>query len=333
MAEIITPIIYVLTFIAVVILVQVVAGVVFSRRDREQRVNRRLTMLGQGLSREEVYTSLVRKGAASSSRTGDARVTRLLDGISLYCGQAGLTWTPVQVLGIVAAVAAVLWLVALSIASSGSGASLLLNGAVSMVGAISLAAIGMWLWLRRLRNLRLKQIGEQLPLALDIINRAIRAGHPVVSAVQLASEELRDPLGSEFGIIVDETNYGMDFREALSSFAHRTGSPDAHFFAVSVAIQSETGGNLAEILDGLASVMRGRQTLGKRVRALSSEGRASAILLSVLPIGMIMFQMLINPTVYSSKFSDPIFWPVVLGTGIVYFIGWLMVRRIINFKY
>jgi tight adherence protein B len=204
---------------------------------------------------------------------------------------------------------------------------------MSMVGAVALATIGVWLWVRRLRNLRLKQIGEQLPLALDIINRAIRAGHPVVSAVQLASDELRDPLGSEFGIIVDETNYGMDFREALASFAHRTGSPDAHFFAVSVSVQSETGGNLAEILDGLANVMRGRQTLGKRVRALSSEGRASGVLLSVLPIGMIMVQMLIRPNVYSSKFSDPIFWPAVVMTGVVYLIGWAIVHRIINFKY
>lgn len=333
MAGVVTPIIYVLAFIAVVIVVQVVAGLFFSARDREQRVNRRLTMLGQGMSREDVYTSLVRRSAASSSPTSDARLTRLYDRVALYCGQAGLAWTPMRVLGIVAAIAAVLWLVALSIASSGGGVSLLLNGAMSLVGAVSLAAIGVWLWVRRLRNRRLKQIGEQLPLALDIINRAVRAGHPVVSAVQLASEELRDPLGSEFGIIVDETNYGMDFREALSTFAHRTGSPDAHFFAVSVAIQSETGGNLAEILDGLATVMRGRQTLGKRVRALSSEGRASGVLLSVLPMGMIMFQILLNPTVYSSKFSDPIFWPAVFGTGVVYLMGWLMVRRIVNFKY
>lgn len=333
MAAVVTPIVYVLTFIAVVILAQVVAGLFFAARDREQRVNRRLTMLGQGMSREDVYTSLVRKGASTASRSGDARIARLFDGITLYCAQAGLSWTPYRVLGIVAAVAAVLWLVALTVASSGGGVSLILNGAMSMVGAVALATIGVWLWVRRLRNRRLKQIGEQLPLALDIINRAIRAGHPVVSAVQLASDELRDPLGSEFGIIVDETNYGMDFREALASFAHRTGSPDAHFFAVSVSVQSETGGNLAEILDGLGNVMRGRQTLGKRVRALSSEGRASGVLLSVLPIGMIMVQMLIRPDVYSSKFSDPIFWPAVVMTGVVYLLGWTMVHRIINFKY
>ncbi len=332
MPGIITPLIYVLAFVAVVLFVQMVSGLVFARRDSEHRVNRRLTMLNQGMSREEIYTSLVRKSAAAPSLT-NARLAQIYEQIELYCSQAGLNWTPVRVLGTIAAVAAVLWLVALSLARSGAGPTAVLNGLVSLVGAFSLATVGVWLWIRRLRVRRLKQIEEQLPLALDIINRAIRAGHPVISAVQLASDELRDPLGSEFGIIVDETTYGMDFREALANFAHRTGSADGHFFAVSVAVQSETGGNLAEILAGLASVIRGRTTLSKRVRALASEGRASAVLLSVLPVGMVFVQMLINPTVYSSKFGDPIFWPVVVITALVYLFGWMIVHRIINFKY
>lgn len=332
MPEIVTPIIYVLAFIAVVLIVQVLVGVVFSRRDRDQRVNRRLTMLSQGISRDDVYSALVRKRVAAPTLPGE-RFARFYDQVVLYCGQAGLAWSPLRLLGISAAGAAVLWLLALSLASSGTGAAFLLNGAISLIGAAALSTIAVWLWVGRLRNRRLKLIAEQLPLALDIINRALRAGHPVTSAVQLAADELTDPLGTEFGIIVDETSYGMEFGEALSTFALRTGSPDAHFFAVSIAIQSETGGNLAEILGGLASVMRGRITLGKRVRALASEGRASAMLLSLLPLGMIIFQMLTNPTVYSSKFSDPVFWPVVMGTGVVYLGGWLMVRRIINFKY
>ena len=332
MAGAITPIIYVLGFLAVVLLVQVVADVFFSRRDREQRVNRRLTMLGQGKSHEEVYAALVRKRATAPGLSSTA-LAQAYDRAALYCAQAGLSWTPLRLLGIAAAAAAVLWLLALSLSGSAQGGSFLVNGAVSFVGATGLAVMGVWLWVVRLRNRRLKLIAEQLPLALDIINRALRAGHPVTSAMQLASDELGDPVGTEFGIVVDETNYGMAFGDALTSFAIRTGSPDAHFFAVSVAIQSETGGNLAEILAGLANVMRGRVTLGKRVRALSSEGRASAMLLSILPAGMVIFQMLSNPRFYTSKFSDPIFWPIVAITGGVYLTGWLIVRRIVNFKY
>jgi tight adherence protein B len=331
MSALVTPLIYVLAFVAVVLVVQALSGLVFARRDREQRVNRRLTMLDAGMSREEVYRNLVRKVAAP--KVGGARLLDLHERVEIYCRQAGVSLAPVQLLGIAGAGAAVLWLLALSAASSKQGAGFLVSGAISMVGACVLSVMAVFLWVRHQRVRRLKQIEEQLPLALDIVNRAVRAGHPVISAVQLASDELGDPIGSEFGLIVDETTYGMDFKGALASFARRTGSPDAHFFAVSVSIQSETGGNLAEILEGLARVMRGRNTLGKRVRSLASEGRASAVLLSVLPILMIGAQLLIHPKVYSDKFSDPIFWPAVTITAVVYFLGWAIVHRIINFKY
>ncbi len=331
MPAILTPLIYVLAFAAVVILVQSVAGLIFSASDRTRNVNRRLTMLDAGISRDEVYSSLVRKTAAPNLT--NQRLLGLYERVETYCRQAGLSVAPTQLLAIAAGGAAALWLVALSLASSGGGRGFLVNGAVSMLGACAMSLMAVWLWVRRLRNRRIKQIEEQLPLALDIVNRAVRAGHPVISAVQLASDELGDPVGSEFGLIVDETTYGVEFKEALANFARRTGSSDAHFFAVSVSIQSETGGNLAEILEGLAKVMRGRNTLGKRVRSLASEGRASALLLSVLPALMVGFQLLIHPRVYTDKFSDPIFWPVVAITLIVYGLGWLKIHRIINFKY
>ena len=200
------------------------------------------------------------------------------------------------------------------------------------IGAV-VAGFGAWVWLNGRCKSRLRKIEEQLPLALDIVTRAIRAGHPVISAVQLASEELGDPIGSEFGLIVDETTYGQEFKEALASLPRRTGSADAHYFAVSVGIQSETGGNLAEILEGLATVVRGRQTLSKRIKALSSEGKASAMILSVLPLFLIGMMMLFAPTFYTSKFADPLFWPVVMAVMVVYVIGQVMIGRITDIKY
>ena len=331
MGAIITPLIYVFAFVAVVIFVQSAAGLIFAAGDRSRRVNRRLTMLDSGMARDDVYKNLIRKTPASNLR--GARLIRLYEDVQRYCHQAGLSITPARLAVITAAGAAVLWLIALSLASSGGGRGFLVNGIASLIAASGLAVLATWFWVRRLRALRLKKIEEQLPLALDIVNRAVRAGHPVISAVQLAADELGDPVGSEFGLIVDETTYGAEFKEALANFARRTGSPDAHFFAVSVSIQSETGGNLAEILEGLANVMRGRATLGKRVRSLASEGRASATLLSILPVLMVGLQFLLHPKVYTSKFSDPIFWPVVGVAGVLYLIGWLMIHRIINFKY
>lgn len=325
------PLSCVLAFVAVVILAQTLTGIIFDARDRAQRVNRRLTMLDAGVDPDHVYAALVRKTAAPN--VGNPLLLRWHDSAELYLHQAGLKLSPTRLVAIAIAIAGVLWLLGLSLGHSSGDASFLLNSFISLVGAIALAGAGVWIWVRRARSQRIKQVEMQLPVALDIVNRAIRAGHPVVSAVQLASEELSDPIGTEFGLIVDETAYGFDFKDALLNFARRTGSPDAHFFAVSVSVQSETGGSLSEILNGLANVIRGRHTLTRRVRSLSSEGRTSAILISVLPIFMIGVQMLLHPRIYSDKFSDPIFWPVVGVTAAIYLSGWLIVRRIINFRY
>ena len=247
--------------------------------------------------------------------------------------QGGLDVTPQRMFMIAGPVGAVLWSLSLVILLNGGRQRLLVNAIVSGVAALALSGGGALFWLNLKRGARLKKIEDQLPLALDVVTRAIRAGHPVIAAVQLAANELGDPIGSEFGLIVDETTYGAEFKDALQSFAHRTGSEDAHFFAVSVSIQSETGGNLAEILESLATVIRGRNTLGKRVIALSSEGRASAYLLSAVPVLVVVMQALFNPAFYTDKFDDPIFWPVVAIVIMVYLAGWAMIWRILNFKF
>jgi tight adherence protein B len=332
MNTVVIPLIYVLAFLAVVLLVQTAAGLIFEASDRTGRVNRRLTMLNAGKSRDEVYTALVRRGTPGAFG-GDQRLLWLWQRFALLCRQAGLTVTPERVLLITAATAAGLWLLGLFMSRSQTILGFLGNGLISLVAAVVLAGLGAWLWLGQLRARRLRKIEAQLPTALDIVSRALRAGHPVMSAIHLAADELGDPLGTEFGLVVDETTYGVEFDTALANFAERTGSGDAHFFAVSINIQSETGGNLAEILQGLSAVIRGRRSLSMRVKSLSSEGRTSALVISVLPLLMIGFQLLIHPTVYSDKFGDPIFWPVVLITALIYAVGWLIVHRIVNFRY
>ena len=331
MAALVLPLAYVLAFIAAVLAVQSLAGLIFSASDRSSRVNRRLDMLQSGMDPGRVYSTLVRR--PTSPPIGGARLGRLVEAVETYCRQGGLTITPRRLLAITGAGAGASWVVSLIVLSSGGGSGLLVNGAVSLVGACAIAVSVVWLWVGRRRGARLKKLEEQMPLALDVINRAVRAGHPVVSAVHLAATELGDPIGTEFGLIIDETTYGAEFKDALLSFARRTGSADAHFFAASIAIQSETGGNLAEILAGLASVIRGRLTLAKRVKALASEGKASASLLSVLPVLLVSLMALTRPSFYTSKFSDPIFWPVATGIIVLYGIGQIMFYRIVNFKY
>jgi tight adherence protein B len=331
MSKILLPIVYVLVFVAAVAIIQAGASLVFSSRDRARSVNRRLTMLDSGMTPDDVYSQLIRQ--PKSPFTPGGRLFDLHEAASVYFRQAGLTISPLGVLTNVAAAALAIWLLSLLLVRTSDVFGFILNGVASFLASCLLCGVAALLWFGRRRAKRLKALEEQMPVALDVINRAIRAGHPVVAAVQLAASEMGDPIGSEFGLIVDETTYGFAFKDALFNFARRSGSADAHFFAISVGIQAETGGNLAEILEGLATVIRGRMTLAKRVKALSSEGRASAILLSVLPIFTIAAIFLIRPAYYTSKFSDPIFWPVAGGVFLLYLTGWILIRRIINFRY
>lgn len=331
MQQALSPIIYVLAFIAMVLAVQGAASIIFSSRDRTERTNRRLTMLASGLKQSEVYAALVRNPVGGTE--GNTPFHRLFSKFALYCQQSGLEMAPSRVLLFLGIASVSLWLICSTALRGGGLAGLIMNAVFALPASGLVCGLVFWTWLGRKRAKRLKVIEAQMPLALDVVNRALRAGHPVVAAVRLAGEEMGDPIGSEFGLIVDETTYGYEFRDALTNFARRTGSPDAHFFAVSIGVQSETGGNLTEILEGLATVIRSRVFLGKRVRALSSEGRASAILLSVLPALLVGFMLLTRPDYYFSKFSDPIFWPIATCVFVMYLGGLIMIRRIVNFKY
>lgn len=331
MDTLIQPLIYVLAFVAVVLLVQTVSSLAFASRSRNQRVNRRLTLLASGVKPAEVYAQLINR--PTGSNLSNPFLMQTLAKVWNYTRQAGLAIEPLRLLMIVLGVALALWVLSLVLLRFSNPGGFALNASVSLVGALLLSFACAYLFISSKRTTRMRKLEDQLPLALDIVNRALRAGHPVVSAVQLAAAELGDPIGTEFGLIVDETTYGSEFREALANFARRTGSGDARFFAVSVSIQSETGGNLAQILDGLATVMRGRATLAKRVKALASEGKASAVILSLLPVFLIGQFMLVQPQFYTSKFGDPLFWIFVFMIGVLYIIGQIMIRQIINFKY
>jgi tight adherence protein B len=331
MLQALYPLIYVVVFAGVLLIVQAGASVLFAAGDRRRGINRRLEMLESGMNPDDVYTALMRKPAAPIAM--GAKLSALHDRAWIFFRQAGLSVSPVRVMAIVAGGSFGTWLLSLLLVRTGNPSGFALNATLSLAASFAMWIVAAWVWINRRRMKRMRILEEQMPLALDVINRAIRAGHPVVSAVQLAANEMGDPIGSEFGLIVDETTYGMAFKDALTSFAQRTGSRDAHFFAVSVGIQSETGGNLAEILAGLATVIRGRATLTKRVKALSSEGRASALLLSALPALLISALFALHPEFYTSKFSDPIFWPTVAGVCLLYVLGWVMIRRIVNFKY
>jgi tight adherence protein B len=331
MSGLLLPLTLVLAFLAVAMIAQTVVGAAVSRAASTRKVNLRLTMIQSGRDPREVYDSLVRKRAETP--WGETLPGRLYRRFEVFCGQAGVQQTPLRLLRVLGVVALVLWGVSLALMRKVAWEHPLPNAMMALFAAVLLSSVGGFVYISHRRAARLKKLEHQLPIALDVVIRGLKAGHPVISAVQLVTQEMGDPIGTEFGLIVDEATYGLEFREALMNFARRTGSEDAFFFAVSVGIQAETGGNLAEILDNLATVIRGRASLAKRVKALSSEGKASAWVLSLLPAFCIGSVMMSAPDYYTAHLSDPVFWPIVAGVTGLYLLGLLLIRQIINIKY
>ena len=201
----------------------------------------------------------------------------------------------------------------------------------SALGALVLCTLPWWRVSRR-RDARIRLFEKQIPEALDLMGRAMRAGHAFPTAVQMVGEEMADPIGFEFRTLFDETNYGVPQQEALLRLADRVPVADLSYFVVAVMIQRESGGNLAELLDNIARIVRERLKLLGQVRTLSAEGRLSAQILVAMPFATGALINLITPTFMAILWTDPAGIRLV---GIALFImalGVLWMRSIIRIR-
>ncbi len=200
-----------------------------------------------------------------------------------------------------------------------------------LAAVIGLSAASLpWLYVERRRNQRLRKIERQLPEALDLIGRALRAGHAFPVGLKMAGEELPQPVAREFSLTHEEINFGVSLQQALLNMAARTPSTDLRYFVVAVLIQRETGGNLTEVLANLATLIRERFKLFEKVRVLSAEGRMSAWVLSLLPFGVAGTINLVNPGFLDVLWTDPIGLKMVGSALFMMFLGVLWMRRIIR---
>src|SRR5262249_10480860 len=169
--------------------------------------------------------------------------------------------------------------------------------------------------------------------ALDVIVRGLRAGHPFRVALGLVSREMPDPVGTEFGIVADEISFGLEQKIALDHLTRRVGQPDLAFLSIAVNIQSETGGNLAEILHRLSLLLRNRMKLRLKIRALTSEGRLSAIFLSVMPFALVLIITALNHRYFLDVSDHPLFQPALIFCLLLLGCGNIVMYRMVNFKY
>jgi tight adherence protein B len=318
-------------FGAVLLAVEVLVRSFAESREHGKAVNFRLKLIGQGRTRGEALTLLraTRASAASIApgffKPAARRFDRLVSSARLQMPAARLfllvALSPVLVFVI---------LIVLVLASGGTVAPGRLLLLASFSVAVGLGFPMMFLRFKALRTRRKMQ--EQFPVALDVFVRGLRAGHPVAAALDLLTVEMPDPIGSEFGTVMDEVTYGADLRDALSDMAERWDMEDIRMFVVSLAIQSETGGNLAEILENLSKVIRDRASMMMKVRALSSEGRMTAIMLTGLPVFAFILLFIIRPGFYLDVADDPAFIPGFAFLLILYAIGFITIRRMVDLK-
>jgi tight adherence protein B len=311
-------IIFLLVFLAATFAVYGVYWVfVFNRRE-QQTLNRRLE-LGKELRNPSAVLAALR-GERGISNFDDPMLRRLSD----WLVQTGTDVKNRTFLAVLAG----LFLFALALSSKVFG-----FGVVSIVlSAATTAALALF-YLVRQRNRRVALFGEQLPDTIDIIVRGMRVGLPFIGAVGLVAREMPDPIGTEFGMLADEISFGLDIKSALDNLYRRVGQADLLFLTVSVSIQTQTGGNLAEILSRLARLMRNRANMRLKIKALSAEGRASAVTLTAFPFVLLFVINLISPTYYGAIRANPIVEPAIYLGLFLLLVGNLIMYRMVNFKY
>jgi tight adherence protein B len=189
-----------------------------------------------------------------------------------------------------------------------------------------------FLFLLLKRRKRRNAFGEKFPDAIDVIVRSLRAGHPVPVAIAMVAREMPDPVGTEFGMVADEITYGADIETAMRAMMARVGQEDLPLFVTSISIQATTGGNLSQILDNLSKVIRERFKMRRKIKGLSAEGRAGAMILNIVPFAVFALVNVISPDFYGAIWHKPSTKYVLAGAMFWMFVGNMIMRRMVNFK-
>lgn len=312
-----------LIFVAVVLLIEGAYVAWNSTKGPEaERLSRRVRVMSAAHSGKAV--SITKKRVLSSNPVIFKFLKALpriavLDRLLL---QSGKEWTVAQFLAISLAAAAAAIAVAVWFA---------VPFLIQPVIAVIVFLIPLQLVIRA-RNNRLNRIENQLPDALDLMSRALRAGHAFPTALKMVGDEMKDPLGSEFAAAFDEVNFGVSMPDALMNLANRVPSTDLRYFVIAVLIQRDTGGNLSELLDSIGKIIRDRIKLLGQVRVLSAEGKMSAWVLSLLPFGAGALIQLTNPKFLAVLFTDTAGQKMIAVAVFMMVMGVLVMRSIIRIR-
>jgi len=188
------------------------------------------------------------------------------------------------------------------------------------------------LYVRRRRTKRLNAFEELLPESIDLVGRALRAGHPLTAGFKMAADDGSEPVAGEFRRVFEEQRFGLPLQESLLGMADRVDLVDVRILVTAILIQREVGGNLAEILDNLAAVVRARFTIRRQLRVYTAQGRMTGYLLAALPLILFSILYMLNPSYMSILFTDPVGKLLILIAVSMQLVGFLWIRKIINIE-
>jgi tight adherence protein B len=310
-------VIYGLVFFAAILAIESLYWLIYELRGNKKTINRRLTLGEKSAAKGQVLDILRReRGFADFNSPTLTRLNDFFVQTGLRVSKTALTlWT----LMVAAVISVPLWTLVLP---QWQAAGIGLIGAPALVG----------LYLSITRRRRIERFAQQLPDSLDIIVRGLRVGHPFSSAIELVAREMRDPIGSELGITADEMTFGQDVVTAVSNLYRRVGQEDLVFLAIAVSVQSQTGGNLADVLARLATLMRERVTMRLKIKALSAEGRLSGWFLSVMPFILFGAIQLVATDYFGGLKGSPFLVPALVYGLTSLILANIAIYRMVHFK-
>ncbi len=311
---------YAAVFIAALVSVEALLRSYFRKSERQRAVNHRLSLLDGSEDHLKTYHAMLKERGADE----DWRSLPFVQRARQFYAQSGIKFDAQRFALYGIAGALLIWLVVQFLAPS-----TLVRIPVFLLICLLVPVIVVW----RIRASRIRKFTLKLPEALDVANRSLSAGHPLAAAISLVAREMPDPVGTEFGLLSDELTYGTTLDDALVNLSQRVGAEDLNLLAIALSVQAGTGGNLVEILQNLSKTLRERTMLKAKVKAISSEGRITAIFMSVYPFLLYAMIRALAPTYFDPVWASGHGTTIVAVLGVVMIIGNIILYKMVNFEY
>ncbi|MCV6595405.1 MAG: type II secretion system F family protein [Silicimonas sp.] len=311
-------VVYIVAFVGVLLIFEGIRQMLSRSENAERAKSRRMQLIQKGATTEEILKIL----KPTETRSFVERLPFVGD-LPVVLRQAGITMAPGAFLVTCLAAAVVIFVIASQFFIPYNAA--LLGVLVGIVLPL--------LQVRMKRNERMALLVKQMPDALDLMARGLKVGHPLNTTLSSVANEMADPIGSEFGIVVDQVSFGDDLTEAFRDFAARIDQEDVHYLSTAIAIQHGTGGDLARVLNVLARTIRDRLNMRKKITALTAEGRLTAAFLSFIPVMIFVAMQFLTPSYYGSIADEPQALPLGIAIITLTVVNALVLRKLVNFRF